>query len=60
MPPAMVVPLRPSTGERLRSYPGQDEVAGAETTATIKGEHMFVDTYHELFGLATPASATND
>ena len=57
-PPAIVIPLGPSGG--ASELPGQDEVAGAETTATIKGEHMFVDAYHELFGLATPAPAAGD
>jgi NADH dehydrogenase FAD-containing subunit len=58
MPPAIVIPLGPSGG--ASELPGQDEIAGAEATATIKGEHMFVDTYHELFGLATPAPITSD
>jgi len=48
--------LGPSGG--ASQLPGQDEVAGAEATATIKGEHMFVDAYHELFGLVR-ASATS-
>jgi NADH dehydrogenase FAD-containing subunit len=56
MPPAIVIPLGPSGG--ASQLPGQDEVAGAEATATIKGEHMFVDAYHELFGLVR-ASATS-
>ncbi len=56
MPPAIVIPLGPSGG--ASELPGQDEIAGAEATATIKGEHMFVDTYHELFGLATSAATT--
>ncbi len=52
MPPAIVIPLGPHGG--ASELPGQDEIAGAEKTAAIKGEHMFVDNYHELFGLATP------
>ena len=35
--------------------PGQDEIAGAETTAGIKGEAPVVRSYRELFGLAEPA-----
>ena len=58
MPPAIVIPLGPSGG--ASELPGQDAVVGPETTATIKGEHMFVDTYHELFGLVTPAPAASD
>jgi len=53
-PPAIVIPLGPSGG--ASELPGQDEIAGAETTATIKGEHMFVDNYRELFGLGVPAT----
>jgi apoptosis-inducing factor 2 len=57
-PPAIVIPLGPSGG--ASELPGQDAVVGPETTATIKGEHMFVDTYHELFGLAAPVPAAGD
>jgi NADH dehydrogenase FAD-containing subunit len=53
-PPAMVIPLGPHGG--ASELPGQDEIAGAEATATIKGEHMFVSRYRELFGLQ-PAPA---
>jgi NADH dehydrogenase FAD-containing subunit len=51
-PPAIVMPLGPSGG--VSELPGQDEIAGAEKTAAIKGEHMFVDAYRERFGLAAP------
>ena len=54
-PPAIVMPLGPSGG--ASELPGQDEIAGAEETAAIKGEHMFVDAYRERFGLATPVSS---
>jgi hypothetical protein len=54
MPPAIVIPLGPSGG--ASELPGQEDVAGAETTAAIKGEHMFVDNYRERFGLADPAA----
>jgi apoptosis-inducing factor 2 len=48
-PPAIVIPLGPSGG--ASELPGQDEIAGPETTASIKGEHMFIETYRERFGL---------
>ena len=57
-PPAIVIPLGPSGG--ASELPGQDAVVGPEMTATIKGEHMFVDAYHELFGLAAPVPAAGD
>ena len=56
-PPAIVIPLGPSGG--ASELPGQDEIAGAETTAAIKGEHMFVDRYRERFGLVTPEAAAS-
>lgn len=55
MPPAIVIPLGPGGG--ASELPGQDEIAGAETTSSIKGEHMFLDRYQELFGLKEPAPA---
>ena len=57
MPPAIVIPLGPSGG--ASELPGRDEIADAETTAAIKGEHMFIDAYRERFGLATPEPAVN-
>ena len=54
-PPAIVIPLGPGGG--ASELPGQDEIAGAETTSNIKGAHMFLDTYRELFGLKEPATA---
>jgi apoptosis-inducing factor 2 len=48
-PPAIVIPLGPTSG--ASELPGQNEIAGAETTAAIKGEHMFIERYRELFGL---------
>jgi apoptosis-inducing factor 2 len=53
-PPAIVIPLGPGGG--ASELPGQDELAGAEATASIKGEHMFVDLYREQFGLQAPAA----
>jgi apoptosis-inducing factor 2 len=58
MPPAIVIPLGPNGG--ASELPGHDEIVGSEMTSGIKGEHMFVDTYHELFGLATPAPSAGD
>ena len=54
-PPAIVMPLGPSGG--VSELPGQDELAGAEQTAAIKGEHMFVDVYRERFGLDAPVAS---
>jgi NADH dehydrogenase FAD-containing subunit len=56
-PPAIVIPLGPGGG--ASELPGQDEIAGEEKTAAIKGEHMFVDMYTERFGLV-PAPALDD
>jgi NADH dehydrogenase FAD-containing subunit len=56
-PPAIVIPLGPSGG--ASELPGQDEIAGDEQTAAIKGSHMFVDAYRERFGLV-PAAAETD
>jgi apoptosis-inducing factor 2 len=53
-PPAIVIPLGPSGG--ASELPGQDEIAGAEQTAAIKGSHLFIERYRELFGLAQPTT----
>lgn len=55
MPPVIVIPFGPSGG--ASQLPGQDTIAGAEATAELKGRHLFIDRYRELFGLqplATP------
>jgi NADH dehydrogenase FAD-containing subunit len=57
-PPAIVILLGPSGG--ASELPGQDAVVGPRDDPTIKGEHMFVDAYHELFGLAAPGPAAGD
>ena len=57
MPPAIVIPLGPSGG--ASELPGRDDIADAETTAAIKGEHMFIDAYRERFGLVTPEPAVS-
>lgn len=48
-PPAIVIPLGPTGG--ASELPGQDGIAGAEQTAAIKGSHLFIERYRELFGL---------
>jgi NADH dehydrogenase FAD-containing subunit len=53
-PPAIVIPLGPNGG--ASELPGQDEIAGSEQTAAIKGSHLFIERYRELFGLAQPAT----
>lgn len=53
-PPAIVIPLGPIGG--ASELPGQDEIAGADQTAAIKGSHLFIERYRELFGLAQPAT----
>ena len=58
MPPAIVIPLGPGGG--ASELPGEDAVVGPDRTAAIKGEHMFVDTYHGLFGLTVPATGGAD
>jgi apoptosis-inducing factor 2 len=54
-PPAIVIPLGPRGG--ASELPGKEGVAGAEATADIKGTHMFVERYRELFGLEPAALA---
>jgi apoptosis-inducing factor 2 len=49
LPPVIVIPLGPTGG--ASQLPGQSEIAGAEATASMKGEHMFVGRYRQLFGL---------
>ncbi len=53
-PPAIVIPLGPTGG--ASELPGQVEIAGAEQTAAIKGSHLFIERYRELFDLAQPAT----
>ena len=54
-PPAIVIPLGPGGG--ASELPGHEEIVGAEATADIKGTHMFVERYRELFGLEPAALA---
>ena len=51
MPPAIVISGFGPSGGASAASPAKDEIAGNETTAAIKGEHMFVDMYRELFEL---------
>ena len=50
-------PARASGG--ASEPPGHDEIAGTETTTAIKGEHMFVDAYRDLFGLEAPVPVSS-
>lgn len=47
-PPLILVPFGPNGG--ASQLPGSDEIAGAETTAGIKGQGLFTDRYVEMFG----------
>jgi hypothetical protein len=55
MPPAMFVPLGPEVG--AGQLPGANTISGPEVVADIKGRHMLVDCYAELFGLTVPSVA---
>jgi len=46
-PPAIFVPLGPEGG--AGQMPGADEIAGAEQVAEIKGRHMMVDPFVQMF-----------
>jgi NADH dehydrogenase FAD-containing subunit len=50
---AIVVPIGPEGG--AGQFPGQQEVVGREVVSDVKGRHMMVDRYAELFGLAVEA-----
>ena len=49
-PPVILLPLGPSGG--VSQLPGRSDFGGPEMTAQIKGQHMFVDRYAELFNLS--------
>jgi NADH dehydrogenase FAD-containing subunit len=51
---AIAVPIGPAGG--AGQFPGQDEIVGPETIAELKGRHLGVARYGELFGLATTAA----
>jgi apoptosis-inducing factor 2 len=53
MPPAMFVPLGPEGG--AGQLPGAETISGPDVVADIKGSHMLVDRYAELFGATVPA-----
>jgi apoptosis-inducing factor 2 len=53
MDTVIVVPIGPAGG--AGQLPGQSEIAGREVVADIKGRHMMVDRYAQLFGLAVAA-----
>jgi NADH dehydrogenase FAD-containing subunit len=48
MPPAIFIPLGPEGG--AGQLPGADSISGPDVVAEIKGRHMLVDRYAELFG----------
>jgi hypothetical protein len=51
---AIAVPIGPHGG--AGQFPGQDEIVGPETIAELKGRHLGVARYGELFGLAATAA----
>ena len=51
----IAVPIGPNGG--AGQFPGEDEIAGREAIADMKGREMGVDQLRERFGLATPAAA---
>jgi NADH dehydrogenase FAD-containing subunit len=51
---AIAVPIGPTGG--AGQFPGQDEIVGPETIAELKGRHLGVARYGELFGLAATAA----
>jgi NADH dehydrogenase FAD-containing subunit len=54
-PSVIIIPLGPKGG--AGQLPGQDEIAGPELASGIKGEHMLLASYAELFGVASPEPA---
>ena len=51
---AIAVPIGPTGG--AGQFPGQDEIAGRDVIAEVKGRDMMVDRFSELFGVAATAS----
>jgi hypothetical protein len=52
---AIAVPIGPNGG--AGQFPGQDDIVGAEVISNVKGQHMGVEPFTELFGLATAATS---
>lgn len=52
-PTVIAVPLGPEGG--AGQLPGQDAIAGPEAIAELKGRHMLMDSYVELFNAAATA-----
>jgi apoptosis-inducing factor 2 len=48
-PPVILLPLGPTGG--VSQLPGQEDFAGPEMTAQIKGQDMFVGRYAEMFNV---------
>jgi len=51
--PGLVVPVGPEGGSG--QFPGQDDLVPSEVVADLKGRHMMVDAFAELFGLSVAA-----
>jgi apoptosis-inducing factor 2 len=54
---AIVVPIGPTGG--AGQFPGQSEIVGREVVADVKGRHLMVDRYAQLFGLAVAAGGND-
>jgi NADH dehydrogenase FAD-containing subunit len=50
----IAVPIGPTGG--AGQFPGQDDIVGRETIAELKGRHLGVAQYQEVFGLAAVAA----
>ena len=50
---AIVIPIGPEGG--AGQFPGQGEIVGREVVSDVKGQHMMVDRFAALFGLAVEA-----
>jgi apoptosis-inducing factor 2 len=50
---AIAVPIGPTGG--AGQFPGQSEIVGREVVADVKGRHLMVDKFAQLFGLAVAA-----
>jgi apoptosis-inducing factor 2 len=50
---AIAVPIGPAGG--AGQFPGQSEIVSREVVADVKGRHLMVDKFAQLFGLAVAA-----
>jgi apoptosis-inducing factor 2 len=51
--PGIGIPIGPTGG--AGQFPGRSEIVGREVIADVKGRHMMVDRFTQLFGLAVAA-----